>query len=368
MSLSDLLQELEGLAGAPDSQWSSMPPAAYRSPELFGLEAEHLFYGGWVLVGRVDQVPSAGDYLCFDVLEEPVVVTRDKRGELHVLSRICRHRWMEVCTGQGSAGALVCPYHAWTYELDGRLRHAPEMDKTPGFDVASIRLPEIRSEVWEGFIFVNISGDAEPLSETLGAAREQLRGYRLEDWVTVRSLDLGVSEWDWKIFMDNGEIYHHLMLHRETVEPRSPANLAITGARADGWFLLYGPRCAGDPDRGERRQARDAELSRAGRGLGAEPAVGPAKNQRRLLLPLPELRDRALGQSRDLLPGEPARQRAAATSGSTTWCPESSRTTRISRRLSTKRSQASVRFTWRTPPPARQCSARCTHASPVPDH
>ena len=74
---------------------------------------------------------------------------------------------MNVCDGQGNARAFVCPYHAWTYELDGRLRHAPEMDKTPGFETIKVRLPEVRHEVWEGFVFVNVSGDAPALADSL---------------------------------------------------------------------------------------------------------------------------------------------------------------------------------------------------------
>ena len=241
MSFDALLGELREMAGSDADSWRSLPPSAYCSEELFALEAEHLFYRGWVIAGRVDQVRQPGDFLCFDLLDEPIVASRDQRGELHVLSRVCRHRWMEVCTGRGNAGAFVCPYHAWTYELDGRLRHATEMHKTPGFDPASVRLPRVQSEVWEGFIFVNVSGDAPPLGTALAGAARELAGYDLGSWVTVRSIELGEAPWDWKVFMDNGEIYHHLMLHRESVEPRSPANLGITGARDDDYFILYGP-------------------------------------------------------------------------------------------------------------------------------
>ena len=186
-----LLSDLRSLAETSDRMWRSLPPGAFHSHELFELEAEHMFYRRWVLVGRVDQVPNPGDYFCFDVLDEPVVVVRGGDHELRVLSRVCRHRWMHVCAGQGNTRAFVCPYHAWTYELDGQLRHAPEMDKTPHFDRTDIRLPVVSSEVWEGFIFVNISGDATPLGETLAGARKQLAEYELGSWITVRSINLG---------------------------------------------------------------------------------------------------------------------------------------------------------------------------------
>jgi phenylpropionate dioxygenase-like ring-hydroxylating dioxygenase large terminal subunit len=236
-----LLKSFEEIASSRADSWRSLPPAAFQSQALYELETEHLFYRGWVLVGRVDQVKEPGDYLCFDVLDEPIVVVRDLDSKLRVLSRVCRHRWMHVCASHGNTHAFVCPYHAWTYGLDGRLRHAPEMDATPGFDPANTRLPELRAEIWEGFIFVNVSADAPALSETLSLAREQLAAYDLQNWVTVRSIDLGENPWDWKVFMDNGEIYHHLMLHRDTVEPRSPASLSVASENDGGYFLLHGP-------------------------------------------------------------------------------------------------------------------------------
>lgn len=127
-----------------------------------------------MVIGSVDQVPNVGDYLCFDVLDEPVVMVRGYDREIKVLSRVCQHWWIHVCEGANNTREFVCPYHAWTYELDGRLRHAPEMGQTPGFDLAQIRLPQIKTEIWEGFVFVNISGDAKPLQKTLAEAKQQL--------------------------------------------------------------------------------------------------------------------------------------------------------------------------------------------------
>ena len=237
----DLFETLRLMAAGPDRMWRSLPPKAYCSRELFELEVEHLFHAGWVLVGRADEIPNPGDYFSFDVLDEPIVVVRGISRELRVFSRVCRHRWMQVCAGRGNTVAFVCPYHAWTYELDGRLRHAPEMADSPGFDSSRVALPEIRTEVWEGFIFVNINAEAAPLHQTLKPARQQLAQYNLAGWRSVRSIDLGECPWDWKVFMDNGEIYHHMALHKETVEPRSPSRLSAAGDNNGEFFLLYGP-------------------------------------------------------------------------------------------------------------------------------
>ena len=240
----ELLDELRAIAMSPGRAWRSLPPAAFFSTTLYDLEVEHVFRRRWILVGRADQVSEVGDYFCFDALGEPMVVVRGHDNKVRVLSRVCRHRWMHVCEGAGSTQAFVCPYHAWTYEIDGELRYAPEMSKTPNFNPSDVKLPQIRSEVWEGFVFVNLSGDAPPVSNALASARQQLAEFDLSNWVTVRSIDLGDCPWDWKVFMDNGEIYHHMMLHRETVEPRSPARLSVAGQNNGEFFLLYGPAAA----------------------------------------------------------------------------------------------------------------------------
>ena len=125
----------------------------------------------------------------------------------------------------GHCEMFVCPYHAWTYNLDGRLRGAVEMQHTPDFDASEVRLPEIRHEVWQGFVFVNLDGQADPLAPRLAPLDEAIAEYDLASWVTVRALDFGEQPWDWKVMMDNGDVYHHLGLHRDTVEPRSPGRL-----------------------------------------------------------------------------------------------------------------------------------------------
>ena len=240
---SDLLARISSLALAPDDEWLTLPPKAYCSQEVFDLEAEHIFRAGWMLLGREDQVASPGDFMCVDVLGESLVVVRDRSGVLRVLSRVCRHRWMDICNGvpQGNTEAFVCPYHAWSYELDGRLRRATEMHRTPGFDENRIRLPEFRHEIWQGFVFVNLSGRAEPLAPRLTPIDEEIAEYELSSWVTVRTLDFGERPWDWKVMMDNGDVYHHLGLHQTTVEPRSPGRLGVNVDNNGHFGMQYGP-------------------------------------------------------------------------------------------------------------------------------
>ncbi|MGD9764464.1 MAG: aromatic ring-hydroxylating dioxygenase subunit alpha [Candidatus Binatia bacterium] len=216
------LEAMRAMVESGNAEWQSLPPHAFRSPEIFELEKEKIFRAGWVLIGRADQVSKPGDYLTADVVGEPLVMLRDRDGELRVLSRVCRHRWMEVCTGSGNAKWLTCPYHAWVYNLDGTLRGAPGMDETPGFDKADIRLASIRHEVWQGFVYVNLDGHAEPLEPRLAPLAAELKEFNLPEWRVVKSQDFGELPWDWKVFQDNGDCYHHIGIHRGTFERDYP--------------------------------------------------------------------------------------------------------------------------------------------------
>ena len=139
----------------------NLPRAAYVSDHIFKQEAEQLFLTHWVNVAHVSQIPNPGDYLCVDVFDYPLVLTRAKNCDIHLISRVCQHKGTLIAEGSGNAKLFVCPFHAWSYELDGRLKAAPLMDKVKNFDRNNCRLREMRTEIWEGFIFVNLSGDAE---------------------------------------------------------------------------------------------------------------------------------------------------------------------------------------------------------------
>ncbi len=238
-SLAAILQELRQIAASGNAEGMSLPPDVYDCAELFELECERIFRPGWLLVGREDQVASPGDFMSVDVIDEPLVLTRDNRGALHVLSRVCRHRWMPVCQGSGNAGALECPFHAWTYELDGRLRGAPEMTDAVSFRRSERGLVPIRHEVWEGFVFVNLDGRAEPLGPRLEPLREDLKEFRLSEWVTVASRDYGELPFDWKVAQDNGDCYHHIGLHRKSVHWLWPIQL-IWYRPDNGHYALNG--------------------------------------------------------------------------------------------------------------------------------
>ena len=103
---------------------------------------------------------------------------------------------MKVCEGSGLAERLVRPYHAWTYALDGRLRAAPQMGETPGFDINQVCLPTIRHTIWQGFVYINLHGQAEPLAPQLAPIDEEIAAFGLSDWRVAVSVDCGEYAWD----------------------------------------------------------------------------------------------------------------------------------------------------------------------------
>ena len=130
----------------------------------------------------------------------PLVISRDLDGELHALSRVCAHRSMPVVDGSGSATRFVCPYHKWTYELDGQLRSAPMMQGAEGFSTSDCRLPEIQLEVWNGFVFVNADESAAPLSTQLTGLSAHIKNYDFASLRITETLDFP-SPWNWKILV-----------------------------------------------------------------------------------------------------------------------------------------------------------------------
>ena len=240
-AVAPLLESLRDIAESGNEECLTLPPEAYYSPELFDIEKEVIFRQGWVLIGREDQVGTPGDFMALRVCDENLVMTRDRQGALHVLSNVCTHRWMPVCEGQGNRKFFSCPYHSWAFELDGTHRGAPCMDGAPGYDPEKLGLPEIRFERWKGFVFVNLDGNAEPLSPQLAPLEAEIAGYHLEDWKVVNSVEWGPSPWNWKTFQDNGDCYHHIGAHPDSLEPNFPGAASYSIPNNGAFTLIWSP-------------------------------------------------------------------------------------------------------------------------------
>lgn len=207
----------------------TLPPHYYVDRDIFEFEREHIFEKEWLCVGRTEQIMNAGDFFTVTLFDEPMIIVRGSDMEIRALSSVCRHRGMLITTpGNGEDGdwndlkessgncgkAFKCPYHFWQYGLDGALVQAPDMDKTPGFDVDDVRLPSFRCETWFGFIFVNFDNDAAPLAPRLEKVGNLLKNWDFENLVSAPALDLPKMPWNWKILHENSaEGYHVDRLH-----------------------------------------------------------------------------------------------------------------------------------------------------------
>src|SRR5262245_23360515 len=189
-----------------------MPPGVYTSETFLALEAERIFRKEWICVGRASAVPGVGDYLTYDIVGQPVFVVRDAERRLRAFSNVCLHRMSTLLTGSGTARTIVCPYHAWSYDLDGRLRGAPHMEQTAAFRKDRYRLPEIRCETWEGWIYVTLAPRIAPVAQRLRPLHDLIGRYRMGDYVeTFR--EEHVWDTNWKILAENFmESYHLPML------------------------------------------------------------------------------------------------------------------------------------------------------------
>ncbi|MDX1400807.1 MAG: aromatic ring-hydroxylating dioxygenase subunit alpha [Kiloniellales bacterium] len=216
-----------------------MPGIFYTSPEFLELERAHLFQREWVCLGRVEELENPGDYLTGMVLEEPIVLIRGDDGLIHAFSNICRHRGMVIAEGSGSCRRLVCPYHHWTYDRLGRLVGAPNLEGRPGFDKKNYRLPEIKCEIWQGFVFVSLTENPQPLSLLLAPLEERIGHYGFGE-MKLRYISNEVWDTNWKCLMENFmEGYHLSSLHRKTLHRLNPTSLCQHFEPGDAYFGFY---------------------------------------------------------------------------------------------------------------------------------
>ena len=200
----------ESLAGG-----ATLPAQWYTDPAILRLEQERIFKRHWQYAGRIDQVAEPGTWFSCLAGTIPVVVTRDPSGELHAFINVCRHRGHVIATGEGHRETLQCPYHAWTYGLDGALRKAPRSEREADFDPELFSLLPVQIEAWGPLLFVNPDPAAPPLSEALGPLPGHVAAAGVElDRLRFRER----REWsiaaDWKIAMENYlECYHCPVAH-----------------------------------------------------------------------------------------------------------------------------------------------------------
>jgi Rieske 2Fe-2S family protein len=219
---------------------TTLPQRYFISPEIFTEEQAAVFSAQWVLVGHQSQIGKPGDYFVQEVAGESLIIARDREGSIRGFYNVCRHRGTRLCEDQsGHSATIQCPYHAWTYGLDGRLIGVPHMESVPGFDKADYSLHTVNLGMWEGFIFVNLADDPLPLEKWFAPLAGKFSQWNMPRLRSARRIEYDVRA-NWKLMFENySECYHcpgvHPMLSK--VSPYDSAENDLTEGPFLGGFM-----------------------------------------------------------------------------------------------------------------------------------
>jgi len=207
---------------APLAQAKPLPPAAYRDPAVFELERRELFGRAWLAVARSDELEDPGAFVRAPITPEGVLVARGADLALYAHFNVCRHRGALVCRApHGRTEAFVCPYHAWRYELTGRLSSAPGAEGLEGFCAADHGLSSVSVAEWKGFVFVNLAADPPALADALAPIPEHLQRLHLAPLRIGRRVEHDVAA-NWKLLIENFQESHHFPSVHPTLERITP--------------------------------------------------------------------------------------------------------------------------------------------------
>jgi choline monooxygenase len=221
----------------PLAEAESLPAWCYTSDAFLEREVERIFLKTWIFIGRADEIPKPGDYLSTDTAGGPIILVRDRDGGIGAFANSCRHRGARLLAGKGNCRAIVCPYHSWTYGLDGALAGAPHMEQTKGFDRAHYGLTQVRLEEWQGFLFVNFDPKAEGLLDYFGDMSQKLGSHNFSDMVCVRRTEYDLAS-NWKLLIENAiEDYHTATVHAATLGVQNAEDIVTRG----NWDSLFVP-------------------------------------------------------------------------------------------------------------------------------
>jgi phenylpropionate dioxygenase-like ring-hydroxylating dioxygenase large terminal subunit len=211
------IQKLSENTSVPFEQARAMPPDVYTSEDFLAHELSDIFSQDWFCVGRASALPNPGDYVTYELAGQPIMVIRDKDNSLHAQSNVCLHRMSTLLEGRGNTKSIVCPYHAWTYNLDGALRGAPAMTLNDSFCKQGYKLPQVRCEEWLGWVFVSLNPDVKPVSENLTEVEDMVSGYDMTNY-TETFFETHVWDTNWKVLAENFmESYHLPVCHAGTI-------------------------------------------------------------------------------------------------------------------------------------------------------
>jgi glycine betaine catabolism A len=194
---------------------STLPAPFYTDPAYFRREMDSLYARMWICVGRVEQVEKPGQFIVREVLGESIIITTNAAGTVNAFYNVCRHRGTKLCTEhEGTFGrSIQCPYHAWTYDLDGSLIGAPHMEEVPHFKKQDYPLRSVSADVWDGHVFINLGQQPRPLREQLASLPDKFVPWRMQELRLGHRIVYDVKA-NWKLIIQNyNECLHCPNLH-----------------------------------------------------------------------------------------------------------------------------------------------------------
>ena len=211
------IDDLKINTSVPFEQARAMSPSVYTDPSFLNAELSQIFARDWFCVGRIDALNKPGDYLTLDLANQPILVLRDTHGKLRAMSNVCRQRMSTILEGRGNVRSIVCPYHAWTYNLDGTLRGAPAMNQNTAFCKGDVALPRIDCQEWLGWVFVSLNSEAKPVADELTEVYNLVEDFGMKSY-TETFFETHVWNTNWKILAENFmESYHLPVCHAGTI-------------------------------------------------------------------------------------------------------------------------------------------------------
>lgn len=215
--MKDAVEELRQNVSVPFERARAMPPSVYTSEDFLAHELRDIFAQDWFCVGRATALSKPGDYVTVELAGQAIIVLRNKEDQLRAMSNVCRHRMSTLLEGRGNKSSIVCPYHAWTYNLDGSLRGAPAMTRNDGFCKEEYQLPEVRCEEWLGWVFVTLNTEAGPVAGQLAKVEDLVGDYDMGAY-TETFFETHVWNTNWKVLAENFmESYHLPVCHSGTI-------------------------------------------------------------------------------------------------------------------------------------------------------
>lgn len=222
-----LLTRLAEIADMDANSATGLPARLYTSSAFFAAEQQALFESGWLCLGRVEDLPAPGDFLVSDIGALSLATVHGRDGVIRTLANTCLHRMTRLLVGKGNCRrGIVCPYHGWAYRDTGELAVAPHMDKVVGFDARALRLRELRTELWAGFIFATLSPTITPIVDRLRAIEPVVERFSASAYGKVLDLDM-ITAANWKLIHENFmETYHLPFVHRTSLGKQESIGVA----------------------------------------------------------------------------------------------------------------------------------------------